>query len=405
MAAPTSSAVSGALAEPVTFHLLVQTFNGFDPRLATDPGTEQVQALVYETLTGYDENGELQPLLAAELPVASPDGLTWTLALRPSITFHDGVSLDAAAAAAGLEAVLSPVDDWASEPLAIAVFQDIVESVSGTDLTVTFHLRRQFVAFPELLAEPVFAVIHGTGVGTGPFQYPETELPGSIAFTLSAYTQYHEGQPALAGVEVSVTGAATATEAIMGALANDQVDLVAGFALPELAMTGEMQVADGPQWEQWLLFDRLIPPLDQDAVRTALSGEADALSETLANSGLPDGFDLVVWSLQDLSGSADISQLDLSPVQITVNPVSLGDLLQGIRGDSQVPTSFLARWRRHWAAEWWLGVAGWPDPSNAISPGVMLPPVRSTIIRRSPVSHLAVTAGGWPRVTARTTLP
>src|SRR5437660_1606484 len=61
-----------------------------------------VQALIFEPLVRYGEGGKIEPALAQSWQV-SPDGLTYTFALRPGVKFSDGTPWNAQAALAGLK--------------------------------------------------------------------------------------------------------------------------------------------------------------------------------------------------------------------------------------------------------------------------------------------------------------
>src|SRR6266540_3611449 len=56
-----------------------------------------VQALIFEPLVRYGEGGKIEPALAQSWQV-SPDGLTYTFALRPNVKFSDGTPWNAQAA-------------------------------------------------------------------------------------------------------------------------------------------------------------------------------------------------------------------------------------------------------------------------------------------------------------------
>jgi ABC-type transport system substrate-binding protein len=65
---------------------------GFDPARAADVSTARAVARIYEGLLQYDYRARpyrLQPLLAAEMPAVSGDGLTYTFKIRPGLYFQD----------------------------------------------------------------------------------------------------------------------------------------------------------------------------------------------------------------------------------------------------------------------------------------------------------------------------
>jgi peptide/nickel transport system substrate-binding protein len=89
-------ALSGALANVYAAHLVIGTRaepNSIDPQFSA-VGTNQAAAMhMFDTLFTRDADLKLQPALA--LAATRVDTLTWRLALRPGVRFHDGTSFDA----------------------------------------------------------------------------------------------------------------------------------------------------------------------------------------------------------------------------------------------------------------------------------------------------------------------
>src|SRR5690606_22217765 len=50
---------------------------------------------IFETLYTYDAQWKSVPLLAADMPTLSEDGLTYKIPLREGVTFHDRSAFDA----------------------------------------------------------------------------------------------------------------------------------------------------------------------------------------------------------------------------------------------------------------------------------------------------------------------
>src|ERR1700742_3279680 len=66
-----------------------------DPILEGRPGNAVYQAIMYDSLVGFDlKKGGVGPGVAERWEL-SPDGLAWTFYLRPGQTFHNGDKLTA----------------------------------------------------------------------------------------------------------------------------------------------------------------------------------------------------------------------------------------------------------------------------------------------------------------------
>jgi peptide/nickel transport system substrate-binding protein len=63
------------------------------PYLISDTASSQPTGLMFEALLGSKPNGDLTPLLAAEVPKPSGDGLTYTFKLRKGLKWSDGTPL------------------------------------------------------------------------------------------------------------------------------------------------------------------------------------------------------------------------------------------------------------------------------------------------------------------------
>lgn len=415
---PAASPVSGTR----SLHLAVSSFSGFDPLAAVDGGTEQVQALVYEPLLAYDRTGALTPLLAADLPAVSADGLRWTIPLQEGVFFHDGTPFDSQAAAASLEAVRMGPADGVSWPLAALAFRQVVAGIIAEDAALIIDLQTPYPILPDLLAEPALAITRGPGIGTGPFRLFEM-ADGALSF--AAFAPYHGGPSPLAGVQVTVLGVGHAAGlSLTELLADGTVDLAAaeGSTLDDLP-PGYQHLAL-PTPESWLLFSRRLPPLGRVDVRLALGSPGSVQEVTpevrvlalehLAAAGYPDGFDATVVAAGHATGwevlAARFASLNVNfRVESDTELALLARLYGSITSDRPVPQAFVVSWRRVWAGHYWLLLAGWdadtlPGEGNDYY-GLPLLSLSRSVIVRDGLSGWSETAGGWPRITAQTATP
>ena len=237
---------------------------GLNPLAIPDPATEAVQSLIYETLVGYDAARTLQPVLAADLPTSSADGLTWTVDIHSGVSLHDGTLLDGALVAAALQACLdTPAQDEPS--LALAAFRSLVAEITAQDLRVTFRLRMPFAQFPDLLAEQSLAISNGPRIGSGPFVVASSDGPG---LALDRFSSYHGGVPSLAGVDVRLyADEPDPSVALAGALDAGTLDVAIGEGLD---VPTAFQAWAALPMQTMLILDTRVAPFDQVAVREAL---------------------------------------------------------------------------------------------------------------------------------------
>src|SRR5262249_35847995 len=95
--------VVGMVAEPTSM----------DPGQLTDINSMRVLSSVYDTLVRFKEGSFTQePGLATSWKI-SPDGLTYTFALRKGVKFHDGTPFDAEAVKFTYDRLLDPKHPFA----------------------------------------------------------------------------------------------------------------------------------------------------------------------------------------------------------------------------------------------------------------------------------------------------
>lgn len=396
MAPPvTASAPGMATGSARTLRLGVLSWRGFDPFDAGDAGTEQVQALVYETLLAYEPAGNLIPLLAADLPVAGDDGLSWQVGLRAGVSFHDGTPLDALTAAETLQRPLEIAAQEEMLPFTVRVYRQLVESVSGEGMTLTFRLREPFRAFLALLAEQALALTHGIGIGSGPFRLAGSALEDNL-LRLTRFEDYHGGAAALEMVEIHLGRQEPDSGAVIMESTGDSLfDLIAGESLASVNGLDYLEPWHVVEQEQWLILDAghtaLLPAGVNSVLALAGEGSADVYRVALAEIGLPDGFDLAVRVVagQDSALAAVLPRF--APVH-----------LQAVNAGQNVPAdALIVVWRRDWERDWWLRVAGYADGDLAKA-GVQLDVRPVVTYVRTGLTGLGVTSGGWARVTAQT---
>jgi peptide/nickel transport system substrate-binding protein len=146
-------------------------FNPADSRFAA--GTYTVGRTIFDPLVAIDAEGKARPYLAESI-TSSNDARTWTIKMRPNITFHDGAPLDAAA-------VKNFIDTF-KRSARVGTSARPVESVDVVDnLTVRVNMNQPWATYPNYLylqggyiaAPSMLASADGSRkpVGTGPFKF------------------------------------------------------------------------------------------------------------------------------------------------------------------------------------------------------------------------------------------
>jgi ABC-type transport system substrate-binding protein len=159
-----------------------------DPALSTDVPTGEVVALLFDNLTQFNVDGQLEPGLARSFEVDS-SGLHYTFHLRSDARFHDGTPVKASHVRATFLRALDPATRggraWPLFPIAGArayangEAQDVSGLAVPDDSTVVLTLDQPLNVFPKLLAMPVTAITPAPlpadfdqhPVGSGPWKF------------------------------------------------------------------------------------------------------------------------------------------------------------------------------------------------------------------------------------------
>jgi len=161
----------------------IDTFDVFKSALAEPL---RVLALVSETLTVYDEDLNVKPLLAKSWEV-SDDQLTWTFHLKEGIEFHDGTSFNAEILKDYLVNWMIPksFNGWQFGP--IEEMEVVDEYTLAMKLTRPYPMLAAYFADPwNIIQSPVALEKHGERygfdalVGTGPYIFDNWERGSQV---------------------------------------------------------------------------------------------------------------------------------------------------------------------------------------------------------------------------------
>nr|WP_279612407.1 ABC transporter substrate-binding protein [Agrobacterium pusense] len=157
-----------------------------NPGVNRDGNTDGVILHIVEGLVGYNNAGEVKPLLAESVEVA-PDGLTYTFKLRKDVKFHNGKPLTAEDVVWNWTRYLKPETKWACLNDFVEGGAAHVTGVKATDAsTVEITLEKPSGVFLGLMSRPECGYtgmispesVASDGsfvkpIGTGPFQWDE----------------------------------------------------------------------------------------------------------------------------------------------------------------------------------------------------------------------------------------
>lgn len=182
-----------------------------DPALSTDVPTGEVITLIFDNLTRFDPDANLEPALAERWETDST-GRLYTFHLRRGVTFHDGRPVTANDVRASFLRVLDPGQtggrNWPLMPIAGAreyaagSAQDVPGIRVVDDSTITLEITEPLNVFPKLLAMPVAAVVptptpdgfDQNPIGSGPWRF--VSWAHDDAIVVSANENYWDGRPA-----------------------------------------------------------------------------------------------------------------------------------------------------------------------------------------------------------------
>lgn len=210
LGASSGSASAAGAAGQCVFGVTQEAVN-FNPLLYVNTGVEtSVEYIVFDALWQIAPDGTFFPNLAADIPTQtnggiSADGRTWTIRLRPDVTWHDGMPFSAADVAFTLDTIMNPKVTVRSRN-----GHEHVESFeTPDDHTIRIHLKDDFAPYlvswqkTSIIPKHILAGVpdintapfNTAPIGTGPFRFKERVAGSYIGFEPN--THYHRGAPKL----------------------------------------------------------------------------------------------------------------------------------------------------------------------------------------------------------------
>lgn len=263
-----------------------------DPLWTTAYQTRDHAYLVFDTLFGLDAAFRPQHQML-EASSATPDGLLWSLRLRPNLRFHDGEPVLARDCVASIKR-------WGARDAFGQTMMAATEEISATDdRAISIRLRRPFPMLPYALgkASPNICVIMperlaradaftsvNEMVGSGPFRFLASEqVPGAFF----AYERFNDYVPREDGATEWTAGPKKVfidrlemhvmpdSGTAVAALQSGEVDWWAwpeADLLPLLRRSRDIEVreADPMGLVGTLRLNHLVPPFNNPAIRRAV---------------------------------------------------------------------------------------------------------------------------------------
>jgi peptide/nickel transport system substrate-binding protein len=281
-------------------HLVMGTeaeIDGFDPTSNRWDVTGWTYGVsVYDPLTAFGKDGKIHPYLAQSID-HSADYKTWTIKLRPNITFSNGDPLTADAVVTDLTAIKkAPLTGHVLDPM------DNVTKVD--DLTAAVHMNEPWVAFPDYLVGQTGVVFDPKmlndpnrsqhPIGTGPFILKEW-VPGNHFLATKNPNYWQKGLPYLDSIEYRPI---LETQSRENSLLSGTIDLFhSSDPQTILDLKGKSSVkyitdlgVPAETEEDLIMLNTGKPPLDDVTLRTAIAYATDRTKfNNVQNFGLvPD---------------------------------------------------------------------------------------------------------------------
>lgn len=267
-----------------------------DPHMAED-SAYAVTWRIFEALVDIDQQGELIPVLAEELPELQSDEKSWRVKLREDVTFSDGDPMNADDVVFSVNRVTDP-----EFGTTLAEVEGITGAEKVDDYTVDIMTENPDPAVPlrlrmlkilsDSVSEPTFETAEDL-LGTGPYK-AQSVTPGSGA-TLVANEDYWNGAPDLDEVEVRfIPDASTRSSALQAG----EVDIVLALEPEFVDIAPKTLATEGGVAGGVVRINTHLPLLGDPRVRQALNYAID-------KEGLVELF----------AGYADIANCQMTPPQ------------------------------------------------------------------------------------------
>jgi peptide/nickel transport system substrate-binding protein len=266
---------------------------GLDPHVATAFSTAQIDSVIYEGLTAIDPALRVVPALAASWTV-SPDGLTYTFALRENAVFHDGRAVTPQDVIRNIERVRDPKtgSPYASRFTGIKTMA--ANGPHGLTLTLDAPSAPFLVQLASLaiVAPEAFAELGRKPDGTGPFRLKEW-VPDTDLLLERNPSYWQSGLPKLAGVKFNIVPESATRESGLSGGTYAMIPVVDAATVASLTGTPGVKFLQTQDLAYSVLgVNASKPPFDKPEVREALNlalDRAQIVQAAYFGRGVPGG--------------------------------------------------------------------------------------------------------------------
>jgi oligopeptide transport system substrate-binding protein len=298
--------------ESATLRMIVPEPRFMDPNLVDD-GAINIQTQLFESLAKIDNDGKLVYLQASSIG-ASPDGLTWTIKLKPENKWSNGEPVTAQDWEYSLKRILNP-NTASGNAQFLAVIKGAEDYISGkTKDASTVHIKavdqhtlvieteRVAPAFLSKLALPYLtpvprAIVSQWGeqwtlpahiVSNGPYKLVARVNDQSIELEANPY--YANKKPAIGSIKMSVASG-DLCEAQLRAFEADEIDFATCIPVQDIprirqdATLSNELITHPESGTWWVQYDASHAPWNNKDVRQALGLAIDreALSSVISD--------------------------------------------------------------------------------------------------------------------------
>jgi peptide/nickel transport system substrate-binding protein len=255
---------------------------GLDPTIGAASAIREVTyANLYQGLVHIDAAGAVKPLLAKSWTV-SPDGLTYTFALQPSVKFHDGTPFDCSIVKFSYDRAVAPDSRNAQKGL----FEPIASTSCPDPMTAVVTLKHPSANFlfdmgwgDAVMLAPNSAATDVTHpVGTGPFKFRQWVKGDRVE--LERNPDYWGPAPKLSAVTFRfISDPSAATAAVMAGDIDAFPNFPAPEALDQIKSDKRLTVQVGTTEGKTIMsLNDARPPFNDIRVRRALAMAIDRKS-------------------------------------------------------------------------------------------------------------------------------